>query len=104
MLSISCCVAIYANIFLVHVAQQAAATGSAGGGNSRSLHAVAEIGTSMFESKTIPCDPAVVGSVAACFKSGSPATNNRDYPFPSPIISYGNGEKASNHSTNDDAP
>ena len=70
-----------------------AAAAVAEGASSRSLTSTAEIGQSMFVSKTIPCDPSVVGSEAACFSASIPATNNQDYLFSDPIISHGNGVK-----------
>jgi len=49
---------------------------------------IAEVGDSVFEHVSIPCNPAIVGSVAACFNQSIPSQGNLDYNLTDPKVSY----------------
>ncbi|KXZ54062.1 hypothetical protein GPECTOR_5g17 [Gonium pectorale] len=49
---------------------------------------VAEVGAAAYEHHSVPCDPKVVGSVAACYSQSLPAVGNVDYKWGSKEISF----------------
>ncbi|KAG2485785.1 hypothetical protein HYH03_015496 [Edaphochlamys debaryana] len=49
---------------------------------------IAEAGAAAFQHTSVPCDPDVVGSVAACFNQAIPAIGNIDYKFGAPEVAY----------------
>lgn len=51
-------------------------------------HPHAQVGTAAYNHTSTPCNPGVVGSVAACFNNGIKAENNVDYPWGAPEIAY----------------
>eukprot|EP00976_Prorocentrum_cordatum_P033576 683917-Prorocentrum_minimum.AAC.2 len=40
---------------------------------------ISELGSTLFEHESTPCDPEAVGSIEACFKEGSPTKGNMDF-------------------------
>ena len=45
-----------------------------------------QVGDSVFEHVSIPCNPAIVGSVAACFNKSIPSQGNHDYQLTDPEV------------------
>jgi len=49
-------------------------------------HTCIQVGDSVFEHVSIPCNPAIVGSVAACFNQSIPSQGNLDYNLTDPKV------------------
>ncbi|PNH09476.1 Purple acid phosphatase 15 [Tetrabaena socialis] len=49
---------------------------------------ISEVGAAAWEHHSVPCNPDVVGSTAACFNAGIPAVGNIDYHWGAPEIAY----------------
>ena len=51
---------------------------------TRSL--ITELGATLFEHVSLPCDPKVVGSEAACLDASIPTAGNKDYRMTDPKV------------------